>query len=391
MGGFANMRALRYATRGGRVLQVMPVRTARAQRAFVRLPERLYADDPCFVTPLRLERRMQLGPHNPYFRHARWERFVAWRDGRPVGRISAQVDALYEQTHGVRAGHFGVLDAHDDPGTVAALLDAAAAWLRGQGCTLMRGPFNLSINEECGLLVHGFDTPPAVLMGHGPAYLPAHVEAAGLRAVKELIAYRVDLDYAEPAASRRLLADLGPRLTDRPFDRRNWRADVTTLRTLFNAAWADNWDFAPFIEAEFNALGPLVRFIVPPGQVRIASLDGTPVGMIAALPNLNEFTADLHGRLHPWNAVRLVWRVLRRTPAGARVALMGIAPDLQKSALGAAVAFLMIRNTRAALVANGYRWVEMSWILEDNKGMRRIIEALGSDPYKRYRIYERAL
>lgn len=373
------------------MLRVMPVHGARAVRTFLRLPETLYRADPAYVIPLRAERRMQLGPRNPYFRHAHWQRFLAWDGDRPVGRISAQVDVLYASTHGVRAGHFGLLDTRDDPAVAAALLDAAARWLRDQGCAFMRGPFNLSINEECGLLVHGFDTPPAVMMGHGPRWLPAHVEAAGLVPVKELIAYRVDLDYAEPAASRRLLADLGARLTDRPFERKNWRAELDTLRTLFNAAWADNWDFVPFTPAEFAALGPLVRFVVPPGQVRIASLDGTPVGMIAALPNLNEFTADLRGRLAPTGWLRLAWRLRRRVPTGARVALMGIAPALQKTALGAAVAFLMIRNTRAALVENGYRWVEMSWILEDNKGMRRIIEALGSDPYKRYRIYERAL
>lgn len=373
------------------MIEVRPVAGAREMRLFRHLPETLYRDDPAFVTPLRLERRMQLGPRNPYFRHAQWQPFLAWRDGRPVGRVSAQLDALYERTHGLRAGHFGVLDAVDDAAVVRRLLEAAAGWARAQGCTLLRGPYSLSINQECGLLVQGFQHPPVLMTGHGPAYLPEHVEAAGLRPVKELIAYRVDLDYAEPAASRRLLAELGPRLTDRPFDRRAWRADLDTLRELFNAAWARNWDFVPFTPQEFAALAPLVRFLVPPGLVRIASLDGVPVGMMATLPNFNETIADLRGRLTPSALAKLLWRLRRRRPGGVRVALMGVAPQLQRSPLGAAVAFMLIRSTRTVAVAHGYHWAEMSWILEDNRGMRRIIEALGAEPYKRYRIYERPL
>jgi GNAT superfamily N-acetyltransferase len=373
------------------VLQVRPVRGAREWRVFRGLPETLYRADPAYVVPLRAERRLQLGPHNPYFRHARWQPFIAWEGARPVGRVSAQVDALYEDVHGVREGHFGLLDTVDDARAVAALLDAAAAWLHAAGCTRVRGPFNLSINEECGLLVHGFGHPPVIMMGHAPPYLGSHVEAAGFTRAKDLIAYRVDLGYTEPAASRRLLESVGAHIADRPFERRRWRAELALLRGIFNAAWTGNWGFVPFTPEEFDALGPLVRFVVPPEQVRIAELDGAPVGMIAVLPNLNELIADLDGRLLPTGLVRLAWRLWRRTPAGVRVALMGVAPHLQKSPLGAAVAFLLIRNARTAAVRHGHRWAEMSWILEDNTGMRRIIEALGSEPYKRYRLYERAL
>lgn len=362
-----------------------------AESAFWALPQRLYRDDPRWVAPLLLERRELLSARNPLFEHARQRAWLAWRGDEVVGRISAQVDALHEQTHGERVGYFGLLEATDDPAVFAALLGTAQDWLRQQGMTEIRGPFNLSVNEECGLLVDGFDTPPMVMMGHARPYYAPRIEAEGYAKAKDLLAYIVDTDFQFPPAAQRVLDRERGKVTLRPVDFRHLDRDIAILRDIFNDAWAGNWGFVPFTEAEFKALGQLVRWLVDPGFVQIAEVAGEPVAMIAVLPNINEAIADLNGRLLPLGWARLLWRLKVRHPKSVRVALMGVRQRLQRTRLGTALSMLVIDAARQTALRRGATQAEMSWILEDNRGMRSIIESLGSRCYKRYRIYGKAL
>jgi hypothetical protein len=369
---------------------VVPADRGRARSDFLRVPWPLYADDPAWVPPLLLERRLQLWRRRPYFAHARAAFWVAYRGTRPVGRISAQVDRLHLERHRDGAGFFGFLEAEDDAEVFAALSSHAEAWLRSQGLTCVRGPFDLSINEECGLLIDGFGTPPMIMMRHGRPYYAARLEACRYRPVKDLLAYRLTDSVELTPLMRAAIAKLED-VRVRPLRRSRLREDLGILRDIFEDAWADNWGFVPFTAAEFEELGWVLRFVVDDDFVQIAEVAGEPAAMLVLLPNVNELTRDLHGRLLPLGWARLLVRLLRRRARTGRVALMGVRKRYQRTPLGLGLACLVIDTVRRAGRARGLEEVELSWILEDNLGVRRILEALGGDPYKRYRIYEKAL
>ena len=359
---------------------------------FIRVPFRVFAADPAWIPPLILERRMLLSPsHNPYFRHARWQAFIAWRGSTPVGRISAQVDTLHLERYADATGFFGMLDAEDRPDTFAALFAAAEQWLREQGMRRVRGPFSLSINEETGLLVEGFDTPPVFMMGHARPYYATRIEAQGYRKAVDMFAYKIAADFAPSEVMARLVAATARRVTVRPLDRKRFAAEIALLRDIFNDAWAENWGFVPFTAEEFHELGNNLRFLVDPGLIRIAEVDGEPAAFIVVIPNVNEAIRGLDGRLAPVGWAKLLWRLKVRHPATARVPLMGVRRKYQRTRLGPALAFLVIAAAQPRTLALGVKDVELSWILEDNAGMRSIIESIGGHAYKRYRVYERRL
>ncbi len=375
-------------------LRIVPVSGRAAWRDFIALPWTLYADDPAWVPPLRLERRQHLSPKNPFFRHARWQAWLAREGDQAVGRISAQIDQLFlecqRESHGRPCGYFGMLEARD-PSVLAALLETAETWLRVQGMQALRGPFNLSINEECGLLVDGFDTPPYIMMGHALPWYGKAVEDAGYEGIKDLLAYRAHSSFAIPPVMDRLLHRTRRRATLRPLNRKRLREELEVLRDIFNDAWAGNWGFVPFTTEEFFEIGRMLTLLVDDDFVQIAEVDGMPAAFMVALPNINEVIADLDGRLFPLGWLKLLWRLKVRYPATARIPLMGVRRRFHNSFLGPGLAFLVIEAVRNAVVRRGIGDVEMSWILEDNEGMRNIIETLGGVPYKRYRLYEKSL
>lgn len=372
-------------------VQVIEVRGRSGLRAFMQVPHTVYASDPAWVPPLWLERRLHYSRHNPFLEHGRWQGWVARRDGRPVGRISAQIDELHRARYGRHCGHFGLLDAVDDGAVFQALVAVAERWLQRQGVTEVTGPFNFSVNQDCGLLVEGFDTPPAMMMPHGRPWYPARLEAQGYRPARDLLAYRIQTAFEHPRVMQVLMQRFGGVIRIRPLRRRRMDEELETLRGLFNDAWAGNWGFVPFTRSEFRELGQMLRLFVDEQLVQVAEVDGAAVGFIVGLPDLNEAIADLDGRLLPFRWLRL-WRRLRghRVTRG-RVPLMGVLPHYQNTAMGTAVAFMLIAAVQEALLARGIRSTELSWILEDNGGMRKILERIGGAPYKRYRIYTRRI
>lgn len=372
-------------------LEVVAVTGRADRRAFLELPWRLYRDDPAWRAPLRLERRLHFSAHNPFLRHGEWQPFLALRNGEAVGRASAQIDRLHRARYGPDTGHFGLLEGVDDAQVFAALLGAVEGWLAQRGARRVTGPFNLSINQECGLLVEGFDTPPVVMMPHGRPWYGRHVEAAGYRPVRDLLAYWIHTDFDPPHVMRALIARYAARIRVRPLAKRALAAEVEILRDLFNDAWAENWGFVPFTREELADLGRMLRFLVPEPLVQIAELDGAPAAFIVGLPDLNAAAADLDGRLLPCGWMKLLARVRGGRVATGRVPLMGVRRRYQRSPLGSALAFAVIDAVKRALYAHGIGHVEMSWILEDNAGMRSILEAIGSRVYKRYRLYEKSL
>lgn len=377
---------------GNGALVTRPVQSRVDLAAFIGLPGRLHRDDPHWVEPLHAERRDHLSAKNPLFAHLDWQAWIAWSGATPVGRISAQVDRLHRQLHGPDTGHFGMLAAVDDPAVFEALLASAEHWLLERGARRITGPFSLNINEESGLLVEGFDRPPAVMMGHGQPWYGTRIEALGYRPATDLLAYWMRTDELHfPPPLRQLMERWRDRVRIRPLDRRRFAAEMRLLRDIFNDAWANNWGFVPFTEEEFEALGRHLRLLVPDDLLYIAEVDGEPGAFIVALPNLNEAIAPLQGRLLPFGWLRLLWALKVRGLRTARVPLMGVRQAHQRSRLGSALALYLIEALKPPFVRRGLQALEMSWILEDNRGMRNILEHIGAYPYKRYRVYEKRL
>jgi hypothetical protein len=360
-------------------------------RQFLALPHRLYADDPAWVAPLNFEQRQRFSPANHFFDHARWRGWVAYHGDRPVGRITAQIDELHLRQHGDGAGYFGMLEGDDDPAVFSALFEAAESWLRGEGMCCVRGPFNLHINEEVGLLVDGFSTPPFVLMGHARPYYGPAVEAQGYRGVRDLLAYHIRPDFEAPRVMTRLAERVSNRVRVRAVRRKALTEDAAVMREIFNDAWQNNWGFVPLAATEWEDTVRTLAKLMPDDYIQIAEYDGEPVAFIVALPNLNEATRDLNGKLLPFGWAKLLWRLKVRHPRTARIPLMGVRQSFQHSRLGPTLAFMVIDAVRKQMHARGVTNVEMGWILEDNAGMRNIIETIGGQAYKRYRVYEKQL
>jgi len=373
-------------------LRVVPVQTARDLRRFIKVPWQIYANEPNWIPPLLLEQRHSLGKKNPFFEHARGQYWIAYRGAEPVGRISAQVDDLHIERYNDATGHFGLLEAVDDPEVFAALFGTAEAWLRDRGMERVVGPFNLSINGDIGLLVHGFDTPPMFLMSHGHPYYDARVTEQGYRKAKDVVAYLLDPSLAPPdvmlGSARR--ADHSGRIQIRPIRRPKLRQEMVVLSEIFNDAWSNNWNFVPFTPAEFDDLGDSLRLFVPPEFVQIAEVDGRPAAMIVIVPNVGECIRDLNGRLLPFGWARLLWRLKWRGPRSARVALLGVRKEYHRSTLATALAFGLINAVRQPVLDHRIERLELSWTLEDNHPMRRIKERIGARKYKTYRLYEKS-
>jgi len=373
-------------------LRIAPVSGTADLKRFILMPAGLYADRPEWRAPLYWERRMHLSEkHNPVFKHLDWQAWIAWRGDTPVGRITAQIDSLRKAEHGDDVGYFGMLEAPDEREVFEQLLATAEAWLRGRGMSAVHGPFNLTINDECGLLVDGFDTPPMMMMGHGHCYYQEHVEALGYTKAVDMLAYWIDLAFAHPRPMRRLLDRYAPRIRVRQIERKRYTEELSLLRDIFNDAWAQNWGFVPFTEAEFQDMGNTLKLLIADDLVQIAEVDGEPAAFIVGLPNLNEAARDLKGRLLPTGVFKLLWRMKISFPDTSRVPLMGVRQKFQRGPMGAALAFAVIAAEQTSLYDHGARGCELSWILEDNKGMRDIIESIGGERYKTYRVYEKTL
>jgi hypothetical protein len=376
-------------TPGPASFELRRVEHGRDLRRFIRFPGQLYAGDPHWVHPLEFEFRQRLAAGHPLFRHLRWRAWLAVSGDEVLGRISAQVDDLQQQTHGDATGSFGLFEARDRGDVAAALVDTAAAWLRGEGMRRVRGPLNLSINQECGLLVDGFDTPPSMMMGHARPYYDRLLCECGFERARDLLAYRIAPDFTAPAIMTRLIERARDRVQVRPFRRADRDAEFERLRGVFNDAWSGNWGFVPFTRDEFAEIGRSVTALVRDDFIQIAEHEGEPVAFIIAMPNINEILARMNGRLLPFGWLRLLWGLKVRYPRSARVPLMGVRRHWQHTRLGPGLAFLVIDAVRQAMIERGIREVELSWILEDNAGMRNIIESIGGEAYKTYRLYER--
>ena len=377
-------------------LVLKAVETAADRARFVELPYRLYAGDPHFVPPLRSEARGLIDgiKTNPWFEHASAKLWLVERDGAVVGRISAQVDSLVRDHIAPDLGHWGMFECIDDAGVATLLLDTAEAWLRSQGMARAQGPFSLSIWDEPGLLVEGFDRPPTVMMGHHLPYYRALIEAHGYAGIKDLHAWQLPIDRPFPELVQRVIAAgaRNTRFRTRPVDKSRFAEEAALILDILNDAWSTNWGFVPLTPLEVAFVGKKLKPIVFEDLINIAEYDGVPVGFMIALPDINEMTRDLGGNLFPFGWAKLLWRLRKPKVSRIRVPLMGIRKSLQGQRIASLMAFQMIENVRrTANEEYGATQGEIGWILDDNGPMRSIADAIDAHVTRTYRVFERGL
>lgn len=354
---------------------------------FLDLQRQFYRGDPHFVPVLASAEAWQIDPRkNPWFRHGEAEFLVARRGDRVVGRISAARDRLHDEFHGDRVGFFGHFEALDAE-AAQALLHAASAWCRQHGATELRGPVDLSTNYRCGLLVDGEPGAPVMLMPHNPPHYADWIEAFGLAKAKDLLALKVTSDTIDLPRLERVVSRLAGknRATMRRLDLRRFPAECRILWDLYHRIWERNWGFVPMSEAEFLAQAKDMQKIVRKELMHIAEIDGAPVGFVVALPNVNSAVAACNGRLLPFGW----WKFLRalRRERMVRVITLGVVPEHRKKGIEMQLLFQVVRQGIDA----GFNACEASWILEDNLDMLGPLQTIGHVPYRRYRIYTRAL
>jgi hypothetical protein len=375
-------------------ITVRLVRTSAERKAFVDLAYRLNASDPAWVPPLKSEVHGLITPgSNPWFEHAEAWFFLAWRNGKPVGRISAQVDDLVLVAMGDGTGQWGMLEAEDDAVT-AALFKCAEEWLRQSGMTRSIGPFSLSIWDEPGLLVSGFEQSPTVMMGHNSPEYEYWVEAAGYKGIKDLLTFELDILRPMPPIVQKIVAsgERNERIRVRKVDKSKFDAEAAIILNILNDAWADNWGYIPLTDSEIAYAGKKLKPIVYEQLVRIAELDGEPVAFMITLPDMNELIKDLNGRLFPFGWTKLLWRLRKPKTSTMRVPLMGVLRRLQSTRLASQLAFMLIEYSRRDSAKYfGSQRGEIGWVLDDNAGMNSIAEAIESHINRVYRIYEKPL
>jgi hypothetical protein len=375
-------------------ITVRPVEDAEDRKEFVDLAWTLNRHDPNWVPPLKTEVHGLIDPRtNPWFEHAEARLFLATRDGKTVGRISAQVDQEVLQYMGPGIGQWGFLEAADAE-VAAELLHRAEDWLRGRRMTRSMGPFSLSIWDEPGLLVQGFDHPPTVMMGHNKPDYEGWVEASGYRGVKDLYTYELNIARPLPPLIQRIVAsgERNPRIVIRKVDKSRFDEEASLILHILNDAWSDNWGFIPLSDEEIAYAGKKLKPIVFEELIRVAEVDGEPVAFMLSLPDLNEITRDFDGRLFPFNWLKLLWKLRKPQVRSVRVPLMGVVKRLQATRLASQLAFMMVEYARRDAVAKyGSERGEFGWILDDNVGMRSIAEAIEASINKVYRVYEKQL
>ena len=361
-------------------------------KAFVNFHHELYENDPAWIAPLNMEIHDRLTPKkNPFFQHAEVTLFSAHKNGKMVGRCSAQIDHEHLNIHKDETGFFGFFDTIDDQEVANALLEAAQNWLSSRGMKAMRGPFSLSINEESGTLVEGFEHPPVVMMPHALPYQGALIEAAGLAPVKDLLAWKYEVQ-PPPARIERAWQQMNdlPEVRFRSINKCKMRQELDILIEIFNDAWKDNWGFVPTTEAEIEKMAKDMKLIIDEDLAFFAEIDGRPVAVCVALPNLNEATRDFRGRLTPGNVVKLLWRLKVAKLKSARLILLGIRQELRGKKRYGALSTAMYGELSRRGTPKSYEWAELGWTLEDNKLINLGIKSMRAKVYKRYRIYEKS-
>ena len=368
-------------------LQVRPVETREEEKRFIRLPWRMYADDPCWMPPLVMAQEELLGfrPH-PFYEKSRTRSFLVSRGGTDVGRITAIVNAGHIERYREQRGFFGFFECDDDSAAARALFGAARDWLHAKGMTCIRGPANPSLNYECGLLIEGFDTPPFFMMTHNRPYYAGLVEENGFHKVEDLFAFWGRMSMLESIDQKLGVMVEGVRerfgVTVRPLDRSRFAEEVRMFLDIYNSSLAGTWGFVPLTAGEVDHMAASLKHLIVPELALVAEIEGKPIGTVFCLLDYNPRIKAINGRLFPFGFLRLLWK--KRGIKRMRAISTNVIPEYQAWGVGLVL--------HAALVPRLYKWgmkeVEFSWVLESNHLSRRTLERGGALVTKKYRLYQ---
>lgn len=369
-------------------IEIKRVESKRDLRTFIRLPWAIYAGDPFWVPPLIMEMKDRLNRNkHPFFEHGEAAYFLASRGGETVGRIAAILDRNHNAVHGDRTGFFGLFECRNDPEAARGLVDAASRWCSDRGLTGLRGPVNLSMNDECAMLIEGFDQPPVIMMPYNPPYYLDLMAACGLAKAKDLFAFRKGRERLLSPKGEEVLERLrgSGKFTFRRVSKPDVREEARRIATIYNGGWRNNWGFVPWTDAEIEHISKNLIRLADLDIVLFAENEGRTVGFALGLPNYNQLLISLNGRLFPFGLFKLL--LGRRRIKGVRALVFGVLPEYMHTGL----AYLLYDEFEKAIIGNGYHWCELSWQLEDNEAINRFAASIGAVLYKKYRIYEKAI
>ena len=358
---------------------------------FLEVPYGIYDGDPNWVAPLLLDLKKVFTDANPLFEHAEMQLWIAVQNGRDVGRIMGLEDRLHNEIHQERTAYFGYYESPDDPAVASALLETVFDWARSRGLDRIVGPANPTSNDEFGLLIEGFDSPPVLMMTYNPPYYATQFDAAGLRKAKDLVAFYIDIAHSPHDRLNRLAAICRKRHPDLEFravTKRSLKNDLAKIKAVYNAAWEENWGFVPMTDAEIDFLAARLKPLLVEGLVWLVEHGDEPVAFMLAAPDFNEALKPLRGRLLSAGLPRFLsyvlgWRHFRL----CRVITLGAV----KGWRGKGLESVMLSEGFKVGFKMGFEGAEASWVIEDNVAMCRVIETMGGHIYKRYRVYDRAL
>ncbi len=368
-------------------IQVELVTNKHSLKQFIDLPWKIYKGDVHWVPPLKRDIKETLNTRkNPFWKHATRKLYIAWKDGEVVGRIAAIIDENYNRFHNEKMGFFGYFESIQDYEVASSLFDAANKWLRIKGMKRVRGPMNPSTNDECAFLLEGFDSDPVVMMPYNPPYYLEFAERYGFYKAKDLYAYLKDtIDVPERIIKFVERAKKRQNIVVRPINFKKFKEEVEKIKDIYNASWEKNWGFVPMTDEEMDYMAKKLKMIADPDLALIAEVNGNPIGIAVTIPDINPILKKLNGKLGPLQIVRFLHD--RKKLVGTRSILFGLKPGYRRTGINT----LLFYESEIAGERLGYKWVEMSWNLEDNDLINRFDESVGGKLYKKYRIYEKKL
>lgn len=374
---------------------VKEVTDKKGLKDFIVVPFHVQAHDPHWIAPIELDIKQKLDrKKNPFFEHGEAAYFVAYQNGKPVGRVTAHTDFLHQTQYNEKTGFFGYFEAGNDPEITRALMTKVEEWHLSKGNVKVLGPFNFNINGEMGILIDGFHTSPMLMMNHNPPYYAEHLQNADFTKAKDVFAWLYEpsgmlspktVQYAE--AAKKI-----PGLKIRSIEKSKLDQEIKVIMNIFNEAWSKNWGFLPMTQSELDLMAQELKLILDTRLAFVVEVDGEPAAMCVALPNINEALKGIRKAPLPVILAKALWKLKTNQIKGVRLALLGVRPKFQMDPKFKTLSVLMYVEIQQRTLAAGYKYGELSWTLEDNDAVNQGIQKMGPvDKYKVYRIFEKRI
>jgi len=369
-------------------IRIEKVRTRKELKKFIFFPWRVYKDDPNWIPPLVMDMKERLSKKkNPFFEHADMALFLAYKDNEITGRIAAILDESHNEFHDEKIVFFGHYESFNDIDTATSLLDTVAQWGKEKGMEVLRGPVNPSMNDECALLIDGFDSPPTVMMTYNPPFYIDLMEKYGLNKAKDLYAFFMNKEHKTIEKVQKIVDKIrkGTSVTLRRVNLKKIGEEAEKIKSVYNNAWERNWGFVPWTEKEMDHMAKKLKLVADPALIILAEDKGKPVGFAFGFPNLNEVIKRINGRLTPLGIIKFLY--YRNKIKGMRAVVFGVLKEYRM----VGISYLLYSELEKNARERGYEWGETSWQLEDNEPINRFAESIGGKIYKRYRIFEKGI